>query len=78
MRMSTTEKAGSNMSTRNRPSVKKREREQMKRQRERQKAEKAAQKRERRLHRGDQDSASTPPVVSDVPEGNQEAGVQTP
>lgn len=52
------------MATKNRPSVKKREREQMKRQRERQKVEKAAQKRERRLERSDQDS-SLPPGTGD-------------
>jgi hypothetical protein len=63
------------MGTRNRPSVKKREREQMKRQRERQKAEKAAQKRERRLQHGDQDSASPSPQGSDVPEVNPEGEI---
>ena len=55
------------MATKNRPSVKKREREQMKRQRERQKAEKAAEKRERRLQRGDQDSSPPPNAGSDLP-----------
>ena len=60
------------MATRNRASVKKREREQMKRQRERQKAEKAALKRERRQQRAEQESA--PPPL-DTPEGLPTAAV---
>lgn len=43
---------GGHMAKKNRPSVQKREREQMKRERERRKAEKNAEKRERRLHGG--------------------------
>ena len=51
-----------------RPSVRKRQREHQKRQRELKKAEKAAEKRERRLNRDQQDSVA-PPGDADVEPG---------
>ena len=50
-----------------RPSVRKREREHQKRQRELKKAAKAAQKRERRLNRDRQDSGAPPEDVVVAP-----------
>jgi len=49
------------MAKSNRPSVQKREREQLKRQRERIKAEKAAEKRERRFNQSQLGQPTSPP-----------------
>ena len=60
---------------RKRPSVQKREREQLKRQRERRKAEKAAQKRERRAQRNDPDAT---PLGGDRDPGLGADGISLP